>query len=582
MRRLRIFLLTTSVQLVVGLGIGRAVDCKPSLDDLIAKIPQVATGGGGISPAEVELAKHLQNFGPTSVARLVGLLDSDDKRVRDFAGYVVRDLDGLTESDLDALFRARLRGDGWIPPAIARVGTPRAIAFLVDDIRRKPERGTQVTWALAGLGEKVAPALAAVFRERTPVGQELSDALAEVFSDMGTKAKIAVPLLIDVATDQTLPAVNRCGAIKALGSIGLGAAEAVPTLKQLAKSESADVTDAAKRAILGIGTTDAAEILIAQLQSASPGLSASIVLRDIAALHENGRAAGPEVVRMLYRDDWEGRVDAALTLGYIGYGPASGDLKRMLMSNDDWRLVYAATLSLGRMKDHSALPELGQLTRNHWSPVVRKAALKAINVIQGTEVYEPRWQPANFAFEYFGYQSVGYGPAAVRQKSWENLHFRTDPDVLSPSELNKITYSIKVAGYDEQGRHVERHDAKPCCGLRFGKGVLLGGDRGEWGGELAYQDETGVTRDLVQINTHAIHRMPFGVVAAVGLAHITMNSGYLYLITEEPGKPPIARPWKALPGSPMKSGILENGDLFVSCVGGDVLITPSGEFRRAE
>jgi hypothetical protein len=75
--------------------------------------------------------------------------------------------------------------------------------------------------------------------------------------------------------------------------------------------------------------------------------------------------------------------------------------------------------------------------------------------------------------------------------------------------------------------------------------------------------------------------MPFGVVAATGLAHITLNHGYLYLIDVEAEPIPTARIWKALPGAPRKTGRLANGSLFISCVGGDVVISPDGKIAMA-
>jgi hypothetical protein len=391
-----------------------------------------------------------------------------------------------------------------------------------------------------------------------------------------------VATLLEAAADKTLPVGNRRGAVKVLGSIGVAAAEAVPKLQQLATVEPGDFSDEVRRAILGIGTPEAAEILVARLKSAPPDAAVATVLRDIAALRENGRGAGPEVAKALRSDRWEDRVAAALTLGYIGYAPAAAELKQMLSSQEDWRLVYAALLSLGRQMDRSALPELRQLAEHHWSPVVRKSALKAINVIAGSETYVSRWQPSNFAFEFFEYQRVGYGPAGEKSLEETKLRFRAEPDALSVEETKQIRYMIETVGYDDKGRHVMRSETTPGCAFRFGGGLLLAGNRGEWGGELAYRDEIGAIQILVQENTHSIHRMPFGVVATVGLAHLMINSGYLYKVTAEPAQRPTAVRWKALPGAPRKSGILENGDLLVSCVGGDVLVAPSGEFRRVE
>lgn len=117
--------------------------------------------------------------------------------------------------------------------------------------------------------------------------------------------------------------------------------------------------------------------------------------------------------------------------------------------------------------------------------------------------------------------------------------------------------------------------------MKVADGLLLGGDRGEWGGELAFKDKDGNVTMLVANNTIGIHRMPFGIVAASGLAHLMLNHGYLYVIDFKEGSVPMARIWKVLPGAPSKSGLLESGDLFVACVGGNVLISPTGEIAMA-
>lgn len=581
MRAYRLFLLTVSLQLAVGLKIGNAVDDQRSLEDLITEMHQVVTGDAGINTAQQQLARKLRGFGPASNPRLLALLDHNDEKIRTYAGYVIAGLDGLTDADLDSLMKARNRGDGWIPAAIGRIGTPQAIAFLVDDLRRTPQSSTQVTGALARAGEKAAPALAAFFGGDESISVELNNAIGSIFNDMGANAKVAVPLLLEFAANQKLPVSNRRGAVLALGAIGQAAADTVPHLKNLAKSEPEKFSLTVEEAIVAIGTPDAAEILVARLQNSS-SVRRDLILKDIAALKENGRGAGTEVVKILEAENWDDRVYAAQTLGYIGYDPASIDLKRMIQSQDDWKLVCAAMESLGHLKDSSAVPYLRQLEKDHWSPVVRMTALKAVNVIQGREVYKPRWHPGNFYIEYFESWNRGYASSEGGAQNSSQHRFITPTEQLSPAELDKIRYKIEVVSFGENGRRVSQREITPDCALRFESGVLIGGDRGEWGGELAYLDEMGTAHVLVAKNTNAIHRMPFGVVATVGLAHMGSNSGFILLVSSEPGKVPSAKPWKRLPGAPKRSGVLENGDLFVACHGGDVLITPAGEFRRAE
>ena len=99
--------------------------------------------------------------------------------------------------------------------------------------------------------------------------------------------------------------------------------------------------------------------------------------------------------------------------------------------------------------------------------------------------------------------------------------------------------------------------------------------------ENLFKGNAGAVTTLVDDNTTGIHRMPFGIVAATGLAHMTLNHGYLYLVDIKDGSPPNARLWKVLPGAPMKSGLLKSGDLFVACVGGNVLVSPTGEISMA-
>jgi hypothetical protein len=118
-----------------------------TLQSCLDLYPKAKPSAHGIGPEEVKLAETVQKYGAEAVPYLVKLLDNGTENARQLAGYTLRDIDGLKPEHLPALIRARRRGDGWIPPAIARVGTPEAVAFLVDDLRRDPEKHTQVTWA---------------------------------------------------------------------------------------------------------------------------------------------------------------------------------------------------------------------------------------------------------------------------------------------------------------------------------------------------------------------------------------------------------------------------------------------------
>src|ERR1700678_3576222 len=94
---------------------------------LIEKPKGATSKDNGISDQGQEIAKELQHIGPEAIPYLLPLLRDNDKAVRDLASYALRDIDGLKEEHLDALIDSCRRGDGWIPPAIARIGTPKAV-----------------------------------------------------------------------------------------------------------------------------------------------------------------------------------------------------------------------------------------------------------------------------------------------------------------------------------------------------------------------------------------------------------------------------------------------------------------------
>ena len=130
-----------------------------TLQACLALYPKAKSVAHGIGPEERKLAETVQKYGAEAVPYLVKLLDDGTTNARQLAGYTLRDIDGLKPEHLPALIRARRRGDGWIPPAIARVGTPEAVEFLISDLRQDPDTNTQVTWSLSSLGSKAAPSL---------------------------------------------------------------------------------------------------------------------------------------------------------------------------------------------------------------------------------------------------------------------------------------------------------------------------------------------------------------------------------------------------------------------------------------
>jgi hypothetical protein len=317
---------------------------------------------------------------------------------------------------------------------------------------------------------------------------------------------------------------------------------------------------------------------IAPLMAALREKPSIIGLRDIASLRENGRAAGPELVGFLSSSDPDVRVGAARAVGFIGYAEAVDSLVPLLSDRDDWRLVYVAAESLGRLGARQAIPALDTVAAQHWYPPVVKTAQLAVRVINGQDTY--RAAQGNFAYEFFSFERVSDDRISSAQSTLQPS-LLPERDRLTGEERQTLTYDIDTVSYGQNGRQVVHSKATPTCGLKVAGGYIVGADRGEWGGELVYSSGPSRARILKEENTMAIHRLPVGVVAVTGLGHLSLNRGALYLVKPVEGGGYQARLWKTLPGAPGRSGVLSNGSLYVQSAGGAIVVTPDGQMAMA-
>jgi HEAT repeat protein len=226
-----------------------------------------ARPGPGISRHESEVSEAVKAFGESAVPELLKLLKHQNPEVRALASYTLRNAEGLKEEHLDALIESRRRGDGWIPPAIARIGSRRAIEFLVSELKREPETHTQLTWAFEVLGEKGVPYLL----DQYECGHGCDDAVlavvTHIFSRLGERAAGAVDRLLAIAEDPQGSPAGRRGAIRALGAIGPAAEPAVPGLKAIAANDPETFGNAVNQALIEMGGPEAEEALRAEVQA---------------------------------------------------------------------------------------------------------------------------------------------------------------------------------------------------------------------------------------------------------------------------------------------------------------------------
>jgi HEAT repeat protein len=483
---------------------------------------------------------------------LLPLLADENPAIRQLASYTLRDINGLTEEHLDPLIAACRRGEGWIAPAIARIGTPRAVNFLVEELVRERKTQNQLTWAIEIVGAKAVPALVQVYQRETDWDEELEQTMQYIMRSLGAKAAAAVDPLYAIAINDTEPAAKRRRVIIALGCIGEPAQSAVRRLQERKDHSEllgdSMLTKTVNEALVKVGASEAVPILTRALVESPDPFSMTLIMRDIARLSERGVSAGPAVIKYLNNSDWEVRLAAAHTLGFIGYKDSGRELTALLKNKEDWRLTLCAAESLGRLKNRQAIADLEGVSRTYWYPLVRDVAQRAIAAMQHADSKtEDSTEDPSPIDAFFDYEKLDEKIESLDEKEAPLLKF---PIADEPSQ--------RLVG---------------------DSGHFIATDNGEWGGDTKFIDSKGHSHLVVTENTQAVYRVPSGALAVTGLAHLDMNSGAIYKLTKKPDGSWLGEKWRALPGAPRFSRMLKDGNLFVSCYGGIVTISPDGEIR---
>jgi hypothetical protein len=101
------------------------ISCLGTVPDCIAQVRDVADPGSGITDQEGAVANPTGPEPRVDSARHG--FPGPDRNVRELAGYVLRGMPARAGA-FAPLQRAVEAGDGWLPPAIASIGTPRPYA----------------------------------------------------------------------------------------------------------------------------------------------------------------------------------------------------------------------------------------------------------------------------------------------------------------------------------------------------------------------------------------------------------------------------------------------------------------------
>lgn len=565
--------------------------------DLLEKtiLLDAAKGEIGVAKSVQSLAVDMQACGTPAIELMKNLLASPaakkDKSLINLVGYIARDFPGFTVRDLPWLIQLyELDGDedgGWVAPAIASIEDVQAIQFVMGKVLQLDSLGNQVGTALERLGSKSLPYLVREFDCKNYCDEKRLMRVVNAFHELDGDAVPAAEKVAAFVLDKNENLLVRKHALMSIGSMGVPVPSVAGRLVKLLPDVPEDLQGALTFALVNLKHPQAGELLARQLTDKN-GFWGTLVLRDIAALSSSGYGGGPEIVKLIHAsDDWEMRVAAAQTLGFIGYNPAVPELITASKNTKDWRLVYSAVESLGRLKASLALAQLDSLTENHWYPPVRELASVTARVIRAKPSQAALAQEKDIRELFNQYTRVPVeendcdhvASPFVPENALEKYY---RPDL----ELDKLEFEysaeIKVTYTDgiEAPENIEMRT--PDVALKVEGGWLAASDGGEFGGALLWFDNSGKYSAVLRENIQNIFHLRTGYFALANISTMITDDSVIYRVMKNAQGEWQADAYIALPGYVERSSLLDSGELFISTSRGDVIFSPEGELRMAE
>jgi HEAT repeats len=212
------------------------------------------------------------------------------------------------------------------------------------------------------------------------------------------------------------------------------------------------------------------------------------MVRAMAELGPLGASAAPFVRALLNDPDWDVRVQAARTLGWLGFHDAVPDLVEATRTQD-WHLVYQAALSLTALGATDATARLQEIAESYWHPDVRAAAAKSLERLSSGHVGASKSD----------WDGLGNPPRPVQQF--------LIPEHAACEHREALWQGDWVA-------MPRRHDSR--AELDVAEGRLVAADFGDFGGRLSFRDWEGRETRLLAERIVGLYEIPDGIVAVTG------------------------------------------------------------------
>ncbi len=518
----------------------KQVNSDISLDSLIKKLINFKINGYDRNYEDMKTSQKIVSFGDTAVSKLLVLLKDTNAYVQYRAERTLELYKTINDKHLIEMKEPLINGNLFLAHFVAKIGTDFAIQILIEALKKNKESESTLTYSFKILGQKCLPQLIDLFDCNNKCDEDLLYAVSRIFGLLGKEAIPAINSLDSLAKDKRNSFSSRTYSIMSLGNIGVYAQSTDKDLYQIWKDEPAKYSRTIMMALVGMKSPLALEPYIKKIENDKSVHEKILAFRDISEIGLNANKAGEKIMKYLKNGDWDVRVAAARTMGFIGYKPAIPELQSLLFVENDWRLNYVAVLSLEMLNASNALKSLKEIETNHWYSPVREASKHAIAKIRNLQYDTLSKSNTNFAFDFFSYEDV--------EKKVENCKFESDP-FMKKFLIWKVT--------------------------------LIGEDHGEWGGTLKFINSNGKKEVLIKDNIKSIIEFNGKIIVITGLAHMSCNNGAIYQLSQDK-KGVKVKKIIILPGSPFKIKKLNEDEIIIATYhGGTVILTKEMKLKEA-
>lgn len=554
------------------------------------------------SVKEEAIIIRLLEFGDEAMPFIIKLLDEDDKLIARVGAVALGDAKSIDVKYLPYIIKGLEKDVHWLPPALAKVGTPEAAEVAVKKYISSDRPRNLEDLAISHFGRKALPVILKAVKCEFGCNEDTFYMLGILFEQMKEYREEAAKMLIELAEDKSEKEYVRRGAIVVISYLEEPALIVENNLVKI-KADEPKFSESVDEALIGMKSKYAGKIY-AEILDYSFDVATFV---DISKLGVNGYDAGPAVTQLLNEDDIEIQVAAARALGYIEYTPAVPKLIQLLNARTSVQLNWSAAESLGRIKSKLAIPELQATAKSHWYQPVRDAARRAIKRIEadknaGNESPQTTDDDFFWKFSHFDMQNCKGITLAKKEESKDKKLYKSyAKELLESLSYPSVIYSYgpddeeaqKAANPDGvivvNSRNIVRHEHKltqvPDVALRIDGGWLAGSNRGEWGGDLVYINDDKKSTKIMESNdiVEDIYKLGDRYIATTGTTHLGLNSAMVFELFQGADGSWKAKQWLMLPGAPMSSWLVETGELLINTnSGGSILLSKDGVMRMAE